>query len=60
MNIKEKKLLMTRVAKGEISEKEAQNLINSKKMQPGGSNKEIGALEKHTRKRKSIKLQEVN
>lgn len=73
MNKKELKKLWTRVAKGEISEREAEELMEGKKTQPEGSVREIKGKSKrdepseavhkgqnHTRKRKKpIKVREV-
>lgn len=58
MDQKEIKKLMTRVAKGEISEKEAELLINPEKTQPQNPEQEIEASEqgikKDTRKRTKL------
>ena len=51
MNNKELKKLMTRVAKGEVSEKEAESLIKSKKV---SQKRPVGQIKGNTRKR-SIK-----
>jgi len=56
MNKKELKKLWTRVAKGEISEREAQDLIKPEKTQPESPVQEFEGKSKkdHTHKRKQV------
>lgn len=55
MDKKELKKLWTRVAKGEISEKEAINLISDEKTQPEGSVSKFEGSEKKYKGKKDIK-----
>jgi len=59
MNKKEKKLLMTKVAKGELSMKEAELLMKEKKVAEKGSIK-ARAIPKNTHKRTKQLKREVN